>query len=180
MRVEVTTHYLEMHEPGELRPKVAARPDVALGRVPAPMPELNRFFYTAVGGDWYWIDRLRWTRDDWLRWLDRSSLETWVLSVGNVPAGYFELEMQESAAVEIAYFGLLPPFIGQGLGGHLLTCAIERGWQMGASRVWLHTCSLDHPNALAHYQARGLKLFHVETETKDLSEQSCGPWPGAK
>lgn len=180
MFVDVTTFYLEMHTPSELRPKRLARTDLALGRVTTPMPELNRFFYTAVGGDWYWIDRLRWNRADWMRWLDRSTLETWVLSVGNVPAGYFELEMQEAGAVEIAYFGLLPAFIGQGLGGYLLTCAIERAWANGASRVWLHTCTLDHPNALAHYLARGLKLYHQEIETKDLSEQSCGPWPDAR
>ena len=82
--------------------------------------------------------------------------------------------------VEIAYFGLLPQFIGKGLGGWLLTRAIERGWELGASRVWVHTCSLDGPGALSNYQARGLTLFKTETAAQELAEQPPGPWPGAR
>src|SRR5262245_17921641 len=115
----------------ELRPKRSPRGDLVFARVPKPFPELNRFFYTAVGGDWYWTDRLPWTHDRWLQWLDRPELETWVLSAAGIPAGYVELEKQPGPDVELAYFGLLPAFIGHGLGGHLLTVAIERAWAMG-------------------------------------------------
>jgi GNAT superfamily N-acetyltransferase len=177
--VSVTTYYLEMLSPAELKPKRSARTVVAMVRVERPMPELNRFFYTAVGGDWYWIDRLPWTYRDWQAYLNRPQLETWILTVNGVPAGYFELESQPGDDVEIAYFGLLPQFVGQSLGGHLLTSAVERGWAMGAKRVWVHTCTLDHPQALANYQARGFRLFREETKEQEEPAVSPGPWPGA-
>jgi GNAT superfamily N-acetyltransferase len=101
-------------------------------------------------------------------------VETWVLSVGGVPAGYFELEVQAGADVEIVYFGLLPAFIGQGLGAHLLTEAVERAWERGARRVWLHTCSMDHPQALGHYQARGFRRYREEVHTETLPDVSPG------
>lgn len=180
MSISVTTYYLEMKSPDELRPSRTTQSDVVFVRVERPMPELNRFFYTAVGGDWYWTDRLPWTYQRWLDYVQRPELETWMLTVAGVPAGYVELEWQAAGDVEIVYFGLLPPFIGQGLGGHLLTAAVERAWQRGAQRVWLHTCTLDHPNALAHYQARGFRLYHQETAPdRELPPEPTGPWPGA-
>jgi ribosomal protein S18 acetylase RimI-like enzyme len=175
----VTTYYLEMHDPRHLRRKRSPRSDLALVRIEPAMPEINRFFYTAVGGDWFWTDRLPWSQQQWLNYLQRSELETWMLTVQGVPAGYFELEAQPGPDVEIAYLGLLPRFVGSGLGGHLLTSAIERGWAMGAHRVWIHTCTLDHPQALANYQARGMCLYKQETEVKDVSARPVGQWPGA-
>ncbi|MSQ95707.1 MAG: GNAT family N-acetyltransferase [Gemmataceae bacterium] len=175
----VTITYLEMLDPHDLRPKRSPRTDLALVRIDRPMPELNRFFYTAVGAAWYWTQRLPWTYQNWLDYLDRPELETWMLTANGTPAGYFELEMQPNADVEVAYFGLLPQFVGGGLGGHLLTCAIERGWAMGAKRVWLHTCSLDHPSALANYQARGMRQYKQEAAYEEVSPQPTGPWPGA-
>lgn len=172
-------YYLEMLDPRELRPRRSSRTDLALVRVQPPMPELNRFFYTAVGGAWFWMDRLPWTYRQWQEYLQRPELETWMLTVNGVPAGYFELEHQAEANVEIAYFGLLPAFVGGGLGGHLLTCAIERGFAMGARRVWVHTCTFDHPRALANYQACGLKLYDQDDFEVDLPDQPIGPWPGA-
>jgi GNAT superfamily N-acetyltransferase len=177
--VAVITYYLEMGRCDELRPKKSSRRGLLLAQVPLPMPELNRFFYTAVGADWYWIDRLPWTYADWLRYLDRPELQTWLLSAGGVPAGYFELELQPGPEVEIAYFGLLPAFVGQGLGAHLLTCAAETAWSLGPRRVWLHTCTLDHPQALANYQARGFRLVREETHEQTLPAAPTGPWPGA-
>src|SRR5262245_12156967 len=115
MKTEVTTYYLEMKDAGELRP---ARPsDVGLRvmRAEIPCPELNRFLYTAVGGDWYWIDKLGWTYDRWLTYVDRPELETWVAYVTGTPAGYFELERQSGSDVEISYFGLLSRFLGRGI-----------------------------------------------------------------
>jgi GNAT superfamily N-acetyltransferase len=87
--------------------------------------------------------------------------------------------MQWGANLEIAYFGLLPQFIGRGIGGTLLTSAIERAWEMGAARVWVHTCSLDGPSALGNYQARGFRYYKEEETEVDLPEQTPGPWPGA-
>ena len=177
--MQVTTYHLEMLDPRHLRPKRSPRADVALVHIHPPMPELNRFFYTAVGADWYWHDRLPWTYADWRKYLTRPELETWMLAVNGTPAGYFELEAQADANVEIVYFGLLPAFVGAGLGGHLLTSAVERGFAMGAKRVWVHTCTLDHPQALANYQARGLRIFKTETAVVDEPSRPSGPWPGA-
>ena len=100
-------------------------------------------------------------------------------SVSGTPAGYFELETQAGGNAEIAYFDLLPQFIGRGLGGALLTATVERAWAIGASRVWVHTCSLDHPNALPGYQARGFRVFYIVHAEQDLPERPLDPWPGA-
>jgi GNAT superfamily N-acetyltransferase len=180
MQREIEIHSLEMTSPGDLRPSRALAAGFRVERARIPTPELNRFFYTAVGGDWYWIDRLGWTYQQWLVWLDRPELETWIGSFEGTPAGYFELERQPGGSVEIAYFGLLPGFAGRGLGGALLTAAVERAWEMGASRVWVHTCSLDAPAALANYQRRGFRLYATERVEKDFPDRSPGPWPGAR
>lgn len=95
-----------------------------------------------------------------------------MLSAAGVPAGYCEMEAQPGGDMEIVYFGLLSRFIGQGLGGHLLTAAVERAWELGSRRVWLHTCTLDHPTALAHYQARGFRIYRQETKSKELPPSS--------
>jgi GNAT superfamily N-acetyltransferase len=172
--------YLEMTSPDQLRPRQSPRGDLTLARIDPPLPELNRFLYTAVGGDWYWIDRLPWTYADWLAYLSRPGVETWLLSAAGVPAGYAELVSEPGGDVEIAYFGLLPAFTGIGLGGHLLTAAVERAWSLPARRVWLHTCTLDHPHALAHYQARGFRVYKQEGKEETLPERPPGPWAGAR
>src|SRR4051812_23459919 len=100
MSIIVTTYYLEMNSPDELRPGRTTRSDVSFVRVEMPMPELNRFFYTAVGGDWFWTDRLPWNYQRWLEYLNRPALETWILTVAGVPAGYAELEWQAAGDVE--------------------------------------------------------------------------------
>jgi GNAT superfamily N-acetyltransferase len=180
MKRQVTTYYLEMHAPAELRAARAVVAGFEVRQAEVPAPELNRFLYTAVGGDWFWIDRLSWTYQQWLDYLNRAELETWVAYLSGTPAGYFELERQQEDNVELAYFGLLPQFVGRGLGGLLLARAVERAWAWGARRVWLHTCTLDHPNAPAAYRARGFQVYKEETEAKELPDTSPGPWPGAR
>jgi GNAT superfamily N-acetyltransferase len=178
--VEVTVWSLQMQQPHELRPAGPPKVPVELVHVETPVPELNRFLYAAVGGDWYWVDRLGWTWEQWRHWVDRPEHETWLAQVGGAPAGYLELERQADGDVEIAYFGLLPKFFGLGIGGWLLAKGIERAWSMpGTRRVWVHTCSLDGPTAKANYEARGLVLFATETELRDVSSPPPGPWPGA-
>lgn len=167
-----------MTDPAALRPSLEVGPELELGQVKRVCPELNRFLYTAVGGNWYWTDRLPWSYRQWQSYLDRPELETWVGYVEGAPAGYFELERQPENQVEIAYFGLLPQCIGRGLGGLLLTCAIRRGWEMGAARIWVHTCTLDGPAALANYQARGLRIYSEERSEVELPDRPPGPWPG--
>lgn len=171
----VTTTFLEMTDRAELRR--AREPEVPLlvTRVEKPSPDLSRFLYRKVGERWHWHARLSWDRERWLRHLDRSGVETWIGSVEGALAGYFELERQ-GGDVEIAYFGLFPDFIGQGLGGSMLTAAIERAWRMEATRVWVHTCDLDHPRALANYLARGMRVYRTEQAMEALPD-AASPLP---
>ena len=175
----VRTTYLEITSPHELRPARPSTIAFQLVHVEIPCPELNRFLYTAVGARWWWYSRLSWDYARWLAYLDRPDLETWIAYVSGTPAGYFELERQPDAAVELAYFGLLPRFIGKGVGGNLLTAAIARAWEMGAKRVWVHTCTLDHPQALANYQAHGFRIYRIEEAMEELPDKPLQPWPGA-
>jgi len=175
----VTTTHLEITDRAQLRPPKPASAAMQIVRAEIPSPELNRFFYAAVGARWTWYSRLSWSRARWLAYLDRPEVETWVAYVSGTPAGYFELERQNEGSVEIMYFGLLPSFVGKGLGGHLLTAAVERAWDMGATRVWLHTCDLDHPRALANYQARGFTVFKVEAAVEHIPDAPLEAWPGA-
>ena len=162
MDTQTITYYLEMTYPSELRPSRKNGVALDVRRVEIVCPAFNRFFYTQVGQNWAWIDRLPWSEEQWLAYLCQPGMETWVGYVAGTPAGYFELLRQDESHVELAYFGLLPQFIGQGVGGQLLTAAIQRAWEMQAARVWVHTCSKDHPNALANYTARGFRVYKTE------------------
>lgn len=160
---EVVRTYLEMTSPAEL---VAARtpdPAVHVERVGFCPASFYRYLYAAVGEAYHWVDRRDWSDAEVRAHLDRPGIELWVLYREAAPAGYVELLPQDDGSVEIAYFGLLPDFVGKGLGKHLLTVAVERAWTMGAHRVWLHTCTLDHPSALPNYKARGFRPFRQET-----------------
>src|SRR5262249_40568619 len=113
------------------------------------------------GEDWSWNDKRSWTDAQWQDYVMSPQLRTFAAHYDDALAGYYELRCDDSG-VEIAYFGLLPAFIGRGFGGGLLTHAIEEAWRMSPARVWVHTCSLDHPGALANYEARGMKIYKVE------------------
>ncbi|MCP4452160.1 MAG: GNAT family N-acetyltransferase [Planctomycetes bacterium] len=178
MQQKVATTYLEMTDPKALKPARANDLPFQLMQAKLPSPELNRFLYTAVGADWVWYSRLPWDTTRWLTYLDRAELETWVAYVSGTPAGYFELERQPSDQVEIVHFGLLPSFVGQGLGGPLLFATIQRAWDMGAKRVWVHTCDLDHPHALRNYQARGFQIYRTEEEIETLPDHPLESWRG--
>lgn len=174
----VTTTYLEIRDPAAIVPARPVGPQVQLIRAEEPSPEFARFLYTAVGGDWHWTDRLNWTWRQWYVWLEEPGRELWYLARRGTPLGFFVLDTNDRPSVEIAYLGLVPQSTGQGLGGWLLEQALRRGFSLG-SRVWLHTCSLDHPGALAAYQARGLTPYASETDERIVGGASPGPWPGA-
>jgi ribosomal protein S18 acetylase RimI-like enzyme len=174
----VKTWYLEMRDPARLRPSRVPEPAPQIVCAQIPSPALSRFLYTSVGGNWHWSDRLPWTWQRWMEWLDRPEVQTWIMYVMGTPAGYVELEKQGDD-VEIAYFGVAPEFIGRKLGGHLLSVGIQRAWEMGVRRVWVHTCSLDHPAALGNYQARGMTVYREEVIEKIVGE-TPGRWPGAQ
>jgi GNAT superfamily N-acetyltransferase len=155
--------YLEMTDPARLNPAASPSADVTLDREDACPPDLYRQLYADVGREHNWVDRLAWSDQKIVDHLANSALELWVLREDGRPAGYFELLRHHDGAVEVAYFGLLPHALGRGLGKFMLTRAVERAWHLGATRVWLHTSSLDHTSALPNYLARGFSVWKQET-----------------
>ena len=165
-RVEVVRTYLTLDDPAALRTATGSHPNARLvRRSPCPV-ELYRRLYREVGEQWFWHDRLKWSDEELADHLESPNIAVWELLVDDDSAGYFELHRHDDGSVEIAYFGLAPRFIGRGLGGFMLTRAVHEAWNMEAQRVWLHTCTLDSPNALPGYKARG---FHeVRTERLEV------------
>ena len=162
VRDNVVKTHLEITDAGELRPpERPAERAFELERVHDP--DVNRWFYGQVGADYHWTDRLAWTDEQWRAWAAR--VETWVVTVDDDRAGYFELEPYERGRlVQLANFGLLPDYHGLGIGGHALTAALRRGLEMGP-KVAVSTNTLDGQHALANYQARGMRVVRRERVT---------------
>jgi GNAT superfamily N-acetyltransferase len=165
MAITVTRTYLEMLSPEELRQATVTGPEPRVERLQDCSVEFFRFLYEEVGRAYRWTDRLSWTDGMVQQHLETPGVSLWLLSWENQPAGYFELRAHEDDSVEIAYFGLLPDFIGRGWGKYLLSRAVQSAWQLGPRRVWLHTCTLDHPAALPNYLKRGFRPVRQETYT---------------
>lgn len=122
-----------------------------------------RRLYRAVGEPWYWYDRNAWSDEKLTAYLASSTVIVWeCVAASGDTAGYFELEHHDDGSVEIVYFGLVDAFMGRGLGKAMLTRAAEEAWALGASRVWLHTCTLDSPRALPNYKSRGFEPYRTE------------------
>jgi GNAT superfamily N-acetyltransferase len=166
------TYHLEMASRQELRPSTRTAAELDVRRVEIPSPELNWFLHQLVGHNFRWGGREGWGHREWTAYVERPELETWVAYVAGTPAGYYELEKQQDGSVRIECFGLHGPFIGRGLGGPLLTRAVERCWEMGTNRVWLNTCSHDHPHALQNYLARGFRLVRESVGPPNPQTQS--------
>ena len=158
--------YLDMRSPRELRPARDPGPQVRVARAEVKLPEINHFFYLAVGRHHHWVDRLDWSWERWRAYVQRPELETWLVHDRDTPGGYAELETRAGGGVQLAFFGLLPAFQGRGLGGHLLTQVIRHAWASGAQRFTVTTCELDGPHALANYQARGLRIVRELVEPR--------------
>lgn len=161
---EVTTYYLEMKSASSLK-DIDASKGLQIHECGIKQFQFNKFLYQLVGKDWEWIDKLSWPDEQWKDYAENDNLRTWVVYYKGSPAGYYELQQQDGGDVEIVYFGLAPRFIGQGFGGYFLSQAIKSAWKLkGTKRVWVHTCTLDHPSALQNYKARGMEVYRVETE----------------
>lgn len=154
-----TIYYLEMLSKDALNPKEGPK-GLVIAECKVKQYQYNAFLYRLVGGDWEWIDKLPWTDSQWKSYVEQDNLRTWVAYEEGSIAGYYELLRQPGGNVEIIYFGITGPFIGKGLGGYLLTHAIRSAWAWeGTRRVWVHTCTKDHPGALSNYKARGMTLY---------------------
>jgi len=159
------TTYLEILSRDQLRPKHSNARFQVREKTDREW-RFNRDLYFGVGEQWEWVDKRSWTDDQWKEYATAPELRVFAGYYDDVLAGYYELRRDKEGGIEIAYFGLLSEWIGRGLGGALLTSAIEEAWRMDPkpSRVWVHTCNRDHPQALSNYQARGMVVYKVEEE----------------
>jgi ribosomal protein S18 acetylase RimI-like enzyme len=166
-RTEVTRTYLQLESPDQLRGEPAG-PPLKVEPVAWCPAAFYRFLYREVGLAYHWLDRSGWTDEQIRAHLDSPRIRLFVLHEGGAPAGYYELQDHEDGSTEIAYFGLMPDYLGRGLGKALLVDAARRAWAGNPPRVWLHTCTLDDPAALPNYQARGFRPFKEEKYWADL------------
>ncbi|HET8713309.1 MAG TPA: GNAT family N-acetyltransferase, partial [Gemmatimonadales bacterium] len=163
--MHVTRTYLELKTPAQFKAAFGAFSDIRIARAPKPAPELYRMCYRAVGEAFHWRDRWNWTDEEIAAHLADPAIQLFVATrtVSRKKAelsGWYELKrVSEDDSVEIAYFGIMAAEFGRGFGKHLLSSAVRDAWALGPRRVWLHTCTLDHPNALPNYLARGFTPY---------------------
>jgi len=161
---EVLRNYLEINSIKDLNEVIEPNGDYSLNLLEPINFQLNKFFYKNIGKKHKWIDRLVWTEEQWIDYVSNKNVKTYVFKFKDDLAGFFELiSHSEKKEVEIAYFGLLEEFQNKKLGSYLLSQAIQKSFNGSTKRVWVHTCSLDHKNALKNYIARGMKIFKTET-----------------
>ena len=162
MMIHVERNFLEIKDLRNLKENINMENNFLIKKI-KPDFQLNKFFYKQVGKKHRWIDRLIWSDEKWMTYISNKNLETYVISKCDELVGFFELlynpELKET---EISYFGLLEEYIGKGIGGFALSSAIRKAFEKNINRVWLHTCTLDHPNALKNYIARGMTVFKKE------------------
>ena len=165
MKKIIDRKYLEIKSISDLVESKPIKLNCSINRIESSDFQINKFFYRNVGKNHSWTDRLNWSETDWIKYTSDPRVETYILNVENDLAGYFELiihsDLQE---IEIAYFGLLEEHHNKKLGGHLLCNAIKKSFfNKNIKRVWAHTCTFDHKNALKNYLARGMKIYKKET-----------------
>ena len=164
MNKKVERNYLEINLLEDLRDSGQFSNDYNIQIVDPENFQLNKFFYKRIGKKHHWVDRLSWSDKQWIDYVSDKKVMTYVLKFKEDLAGYFELILHpEKEEVEIAYLGLLEEYQNKKLGSHLLSAAIKNSFKEKPNRVWVHTCSLDHKNALNNYIARGMKIFKTET-----------------
>ena len=164
MKKEIERNYLEINSLEELNETNILSEDYSIKIVEPRDFQLNKFFYKNVGKNHHWIDRLIWTDQQWSNYTSDNKVKTYILKNKDDLAGYFELIFhKDKKEVEIAYLGLLEEYYNKKLGSYLLSAAIRNSFSDKTKRVWVHTCSLDHQNALNNYLSRGMKIFKKET-----------------
>ena len=163
MTEEVKRNYLEINSIKDLKESNQSFDGFEIVLLDPVNFQLNKFFYKNIGKKHRWMDRLIWSEQQWIDYVSNSKLKTFVLRKKNDLVGFFELIFDlENKEVEIAYFGILEEYQNKKLGSFLLSEAIKKSFNENINRIWLHTCSLDHKNALKNYLARGMKIFKSE------------------
>jgi len=161
---KIERNYLEINSLSDLNEENISPKNCSIQLIQPTNFQLNKFFYKNVGKKHYWVDRLIWSDKQWIDYVSNEKVKTYILKKKDDLAGYFELILHnDKNEVEIAYLGLLEEYQNQRLGSFLLTEAIKNSFSEKVKRVWVHTCSLDHKNALNNYLSRGMKIFKKET-----------------
>jgi ribosomal protein S18 acetylase RimI-like enzyme len=161
---EVLRNYLEINSIKDLNEVIEPNGDYSLNLLEPINFQLNKFFYKNIGKKHKWIDRLVWTEEQWIDYVSNKNVKTYVFKFKDDLVGFFELNFHpDKNETEIAYFGILEEFQNKKLGSYLLSEAIKKSFKKNVRRVWVHTCSLDHKNALENYKSRGMKVFKFET-----------------
>ena len=164
MKKKIERNYLEIYSLGDLIESENPSNEFQIELIDPPNFQLNKFFYKNIGKKHSWIDRLTWNEKQWIDYTTNKNIKTYVLKKKEDLVGYFELLFHDDLnEIEIAYFGLLEEFQNKKLGSYLLSTAIKKSFLNKSKRVWVHTCSLDHKNALNNYLSRGMKIFKKET-----------------
>ena len=164
MSKKVERNYLEINSVEDLNEPKLNNEEIFVDLLEPVDFQLNKFFYKNIGKDHNWVDRLIWTDKQWINYVSDKKVKTYILKYKNDLAGYFELILnKEINEVEIAYLGLLKEYHNKKFGSYLLSSAIKNSFLEKPKRVWVHTCSLDHKNALYNYLSRGMKIFKKET-----------------
>ena len=164
MTSRVKRNYLEINSLQDLIEGNKPLEDYSLSLIDPINFQLNKFFYKTIGKNHKWIDRLSWSEEKWINYVSNKSVRSYVFKFKDDLVGFFELIFHaEKNETEIAYFGILEEYQNKKLGSYLLSEAIKKSFQLNVSRVWVHTCSLDHKNALNNYISRGMKIFKSET-----------------
>ena len=164
MTQKVERSYLEIKSLQDLKKAPKPIEDYSINLLDPANFQLNKFFYKNIGKKHRWIDRLVWMESQWIDYVTDKKVKTYVLKHKDNLAGFFELIFHsENKEVEIAYFGILEEYQGKKLGSYLLCEAIKISFDNDINRLWVHTCTLDHKNALNNYLARGMKIFKTET-----------------
>ena len=164
MNKTIERNYLEINSVKDLNESEHTVDGYSIELVEPVDYQLNKFFYKNVGKKHHWVDRLVWTEKQWIEYTSNEKVITYVLKKNQDLAGYFELILhKEENEIEIAYLGLLEEYQNKKLGSYLLSSAIQYSFLDKPKRVWVHTCSLDHKNALNNYISRGMKIFKKET-----------------
>ena len=166
MNKKIERNYLEINSLAELQEVSSPSKDYFIKLIKPADFLINKFFYKNVGKKHHWVDRLQWTDKKWIDYVTNKNVKTYVLLKNDDFVGYFELNIHlEKKEIEIAYLGLLEEYQNQKLGSYLLSAAIKNSFLNEPKRVYVHTCSLDHKNALNNYISRGMKIFKKETIT---------------
>lgn len=164
-QLETKVAYLEMTaSPPPKNTLAPPRPGLSIIRAVNPTLSFYRFLYEGVGKNLMWTARILMKDEELDAILKDPLVEIHVLYTHDAPAGYVELDGRRTPEIEIAYFGLFPPFYGRGLGPYLLNWAIRTAWRKNPSRLWVHTCTLDHPKALATYLEAGFTPYRESLE----------------